>query len=345
MVPIDDNSEKYILLSEVADKCSSLAEKWNCITGKGVAENHSLEDELINRALQQQLYLYCFMPISRISGKRWCFIWSDDLKGFLNPHATINCNLLLVNSKDRIHFDLLVNSHPRLMHVSRSDLYLNLDELAKLEKKGRYFVEMAMESSVLTEEEEKVEIDSTSGNPNVSKSTDSTKETSSVPVIGEHVDVQASKDASGSAFSSDPDSEIVTTTDTHLSLVSGIAQESHSIAQAEKPKRTKQPNKKKENTFPRNINEAVEPPLLSKDDRETLPLKTFADLQTRILSLEEIVSEKKKGRKGIFPFGKSTWYAGIKSGRFPKSYETTGDRRVGWRGSDIYALLQKMGMI
>jgi len=341
MNPIDNQSDKYLLLSEVANKCSSLAEKWNLIANERKVGNRSLADELINRAVKQQLFLYCFKlvePTLLGFGKKWFFIWSDNLKYFSSRQSSIDCHLFLVSSKDRIKFDRNYDSKPRLMEVRRSDLYLNLDELKKLEENDQDFTDLARE-------EVKVETDCTPEEPNNTKPTVSKKEISIVPIIDKSVDFQPSKDASESAFSSTSDSGIVTVTDAKPSLASGIVQESHSMAQAEKPTQAKQPKKKKEKAFPRNIDDAAEPPLLSKDDREPLPLKTLADLQTRFLSLEEIVSDKKKGRKGIFPFGKSTWYAGIKSGRFPKSFEMTGGRGVGWRGSDIYALLQKMGMI
>jgi predicted DNA-binding transcriptional regulator AlpA len=343
---MDNKSEKYILLTEVTERCSGLAKKWNCIRDKKKAEN-SLEDELINRALRQQLYLYCFMPITRISGKRWCFIWSDYLKGFLNPHATIDCNLLLVNSIDRVRFDLLVDSHPRLMEVKRSDLYLSLEELKKFEENEEDFADLVIAESNLAIEEEKFKPVSIAGNPNILKLPDSTKETSSMPLIGEPVDFQPSKDASEPVFPSTPGSEIVTTVDTQRSPVSGIDQESPLITQTEKPKRTKQPNKKKEKTFTRNIDSCVEtagPNPLGKDDREPLPFKTFADLQTRTLSLDEIIGNREKGIPAIIPVSKSTWYAGVKSGRYPKSFEVS-EGRVAWRGSDIYALLQQMGMV
>ena len=345
MFPNGDNSDKYILLSEVVNKCTGLAKKWNCITDKGIADDDSLEDELINRALQQQLYLYCFMPVSRIMGKRWFFIWSDYLKEFLNPYATgIECNLFLVSRADRIYFDRLVDSHPRLMEISRSELYLNIDELKRLEEYDQDFAGLVLVGADLVGEEVKNEINSIPKEPNSTMQTDTREETSNTPIIGEPMDFQPSNDAIESAFSSTPGLEIVTATDIQLSLASEIVQEGHSITQAEKPKRTKQPKKKKENAFPRNVNEASEPPLLIKDDKEPISFKTLADLQTRTLSLEDIIGNREKGIPAIIPVGKSTWYAGVKTGRYPKSFEVS-EGRVAWRGSDIYTLLQQLGMI
>lgn len=347
MVPNGDNSDKYILLSEVANKCTSLAKKWNCITDKGIVENHSLEDELINRALQQQLYLYCFMPIDQNLpglGKKWFFIWSDYLKNFSSRQNTVICNLFLASSKDRIKHDRNYDSKLRLMEVRKSDLYLNLDELKKLEESNQDFANLVMVEPDLVGEELGNEISDMREELNISKPTDTREETSSTPIIGEPVDFQPSNDASESAFSSTPRSEIVTATDTQPSLASEIVQEGHSMAQAEKPKRTKQPKKKKENAFPRNVNEASEPPLLIKNDREPIPFKTLADLLTRTLSLEDIIGNREKGIPAIIPVGKSTWYAGVKTGRYPKSFEVS-EGRVAWRGADIYTLLQQLRMI
>lgn len=125
-----DNCEEYVLLSEVNTKCVSLAEKWNYIRDKNKSKN-SLEVEIINRVVNQKMYLYCFAPISKIMGNRWCFISSDYLKNFIYPDVNVFCRLFLVNKEDRMYFEFLEDSYLRLMDVSWSDLYLNIDELAE----------------------------------------------------------------------------------------------------------------------------------------------------------------------------------------------------------------------
>ncbi len=42
----------------------------------------------------------------------------------------------------------------------------------------------------------------------------------------------------------------------------------------------------------------------------------------------------------IIPVGKSTWWAGIKAGRFPKAVKL-GPRITAWRVEDIRALIEK----
>ena len=44
----------------------------------------------------------------------------------------------------------------------------------------------------------------------------------------------------------------------------------------------------------------------------------------------------------IIPVGKSTWWAGCKTGRFPKPVKL-GPRTTAWRVEDIAALLEKFG--
>ena len=44
----------------------------------------------------------------------------------------------------------------------------------------------------------------------------------------------------------------------------------------------------------------------------------------------------------IIPVGKSTWWAGIKSGRFPHGVKL-GPRTTAWRVEDIRQLLQELG--
>lgn len=43
----------------------------------------------------------------------------------------------------------------------------------------------------------------------------------------------------------------------------------------------------------------------------------------------------------VIPVGKSTWWAGIQSGRFPKGVKL-GPRTTAWRAEDIRALLDSL---
>lgn len=44
----------------------------------------------------------------------------------------------------------------------------------------------------------------------------------------------------------------------------------------------------------------------------------------------------------IIPVGKSTWWQGVKDGRFPKPVKL-GPRTTAWRVEDIRALIESMG--
>lgn len=44
----------------------------------------------------------------------------------------------------------------------------------------------------------------------------------------------------------------------------------------------------------------------------------------------------------VFPVSRSSWYAGIKSGRYPASYKI-GTRTTAWKATDIQKLLESEG--
>lgn len=46
--------------------------------------------------------------------------------------------------------------------------------------------------------------------------------------------------------------------------------------------------------------------------------------------------------KGPIPVSKSTWWEGVKTGRFPKPVKL-GPRTTAWRVDDIRALIEKLG--
>ena len=60
--------------------------------------------------------------------------------------------------------------------------------------------------------------------------------------------------------------------------------------------------------------------------------------ETGYLRLSQIVGDKKAGILPIIPVSKSTWWAGVKSGRYPKPVKL-GPRITAWRVSDIRNLI------
>lgn len=55
------------------------------------------------------------------------------------------------------------------------------------------------------------------------------------------------------------------------------------------------------------------------------------------LRLRHIIGDSKKGLQPLVPVSRSTWYAGVASGRFPKPIRLSEGVAV-WRASDIHAL-------
>lgn len=58
--------------------------------------------------------------------------------------------------------------------------------------------------------------------------------------------------------------------------------------------------------------------------------------ETGFVRLKEII-----GPNGPIPVSKSTWWAGIKSGRFPNPVKL-GPRTTAWRREDIHGLIEEL---
>lgn len=59
----------------------------------------------------------------------------------------------------------------------------------------------------------------------------------------------------------------------------------------------------------------------------------------RLLRLYQIIGDKKKGIAPIIPVGRSTWWNGVVSGRFPKPIKL-GKGITVWRSEDIKAYVE-----
>jgi len=57
----------------------------------------------------------------------------------------------------------------------------------------------------------------------------------------------------------------------------------------------------------------------------------------KFLRIDSIVGNKKKGIVGILPISKSTWWAGVKSGRYPKPVKIS-MRCTAWLAEEVDAL-------
>jgi len=57
------------------------------------------------------------------------------------------------------------------------------------------------------------------------------------------------------------------------------------------------------------------------------------------LRIWQIVGDRKRGIEPLLPVGRSTFLAGVKSGKYPKPVKL-GEKTTAWRKSDILALLE-----
>ena len=58
------------------------------------------------------------------------------------------------------------------------------------------------------------------------------------------------------------------------------------------------------------------------------------------LRLRDIIGDRSKGISPIIPVSKSTWWAGVRSGRFPQPTRAFGKRITAWRCEDIVDYLR-----
>jgi predicted DNA-binding transcriptional regulator AlpA len=62
--------------------------------------------------------------------------------------------------------------------------------------------------------------------------------------------------------------------------------------------------------------------------------------ETGYLRLAQIVGNRKTETPAIIPVSRSTWWAGVRSGRYPQPTRALGPRITAWRVEDIRALIE-----
>lgn len=67
--------------------------------------------------------------------------------------------------------------------------------------------------------------------------------------------------------------------------------------------------------------------------------------ETGYLRLSQIIGNPKANPPipALIPVGKSTWWEGVRSGRFPQPVRSLGSRITAWRVEDIRELIRRMG--
>jgi len=61
-------------------------------------------------------------------------------------------------------------------------------------------------------------------------------------------------------------------------------------------------------------------------------------MEERLLRLPQIIGDKKKGITPIVPVSKSTWWAGVKSGKYPAGRKLSPKITV-WLNSEVQAVV------
>lgn len=62
-----------------------------------------------------------------------------------------------------------------------------------------------------------------------------------------------------------------------------------------------------------------------------------------LLRLRDIVGDRKQGVPALIPVSKSTWWEGVRTGRFPQPVRSLGARITTWRAEDIQRLIDEAG--
>jgi prophage regulatory protein len=62
-------------------------------------------------------------------------------------------------------------------------------------------------------------------------------------------------------------------------------------------------------------------------------------MNERLLRISEIIGNRKNGTVGIIPVGRTTWFEGVTSGRFPQPVFLPGVSTPFWKLSDIERLM------
>ena len=72
----------------------------------------------------------------------------------------------------------------------------------------------------------------------------------------------------------------------------------------------------------------------------------YALPETGYLRLRQIIGNPKAAPPipALIPVGKSTWWAGVKSGRYPRPVRTLGARITAWRVEDIRELIRRCSL-
>ena len=66
--------------------------------------------------------------------------------------------------------------------------------------------------------------------------------------------------------------------------------------------------------------------------------------ESGFLRVNQIVGDRKKGVQAIIPVSRSTWWAGVRTGRYPQPIKSLGERITVWKAEDIREYIKNAGM-
>jgi prophage regulatory protein len=94
--------------------------------------------------------------------------------------------------------------------------------------------------------------------------------------------------------------------------------------------------------FPGGLSSIITPKHMEEERMRTTTLP-----ETGFVRLSNIIGDPKANPPipPIIPVSKSTWWAGVKSGRYPKPVKTLGPRITVWKISDIRALIDEQPVL
>lgn len=61
----------------------------------------------------------------------------------------------------------------------------------------------------------------------------------------------------------------------------------------------------------------------------------------RFFRLSDILGDRRKGKPALIPISKTSWWAGVQDGRYPRPVKLSA-RTTAWKESDIRALIEKL---
>jgi len=79
---------------------------------------------------------------------------------------------------------------------------------------------------------------------------------------------------------------------------------------------------------------------MTDEKNNTFHKVTPQNLENVLLREEQIIGSLKKGIAPILPVSRSSWWSGVRSGRYPQPVKL-GPRTTAWRGHEIQKILDE----